>query len=241
VALAQIGEFSLILATVGDQLNILPANATNLMVATAILTITLNPILYRSIGRLDASLARWGRTRRHAEQEQAGPSKDAERSGYRAVVVGYGPIGQTVSRLLKEGGITPVIIETNIETTRRIRHEGYTTVYGNAEHIDVLKAAGISNAVALVLSGPNNDQTAEIIRVARSTNANLNVLARTNYLRDSAAMRTAGANEVFSGEGEVALAMTEHILTLLGATPEQMDRERERVRAEVFRDTSQAG
>jgi CPA2 family monovalent cation:H+ antiporter-2 len=241
VALAQIGEFSLILATVGDQLNILPANATNLIVATAILTITLNPMLYRSIGRLDTSLARWGRTRRHAEPEQADPQKDDERSGYRAVVVGYGPIGQTVSRLLKEGGITPVIIETNIETTRRIRHEGYTTVYGNAEHVDVLEAAGISNAVALVLSGPNNDQTAEIIRVARRMNANLNVLARTNYLRDSVAMRTAGANEVFSGEGEVALAMTEHILSLLGATPEQMDRERERVRDEVFRDTSQAG
>ena len=87
VALAQIGEFSLILATVGNQLNILPANATNLIVATAILTITLNPIPYRSIGRLDASLARWERTRRHAEPEQAGLTKDDEKSGYRAVVL----------------------------------------------------------------------------------------------------------------------------------------------------------
>ena len=66
-------------------------------------------------------------------------------------------------------------------------------------------------------------------------NPNIRVLARSYYLRETAIMHDAGADEVFSGEGEVALAMTEYILGVLGATPEQMDRERRRVREEVFR------
>jgi CPA2 family monovalent cation:H+ antiporter-2 len=66
-------------------------------------------------------------------------------------------------------------------------------------------------------------------------NPSLQVLARSHYLKDSAIMRSAGADEVFTGEGEVALAMTEYILEQLGSTPEQMDRERQRVRDEVFR------
>jgi CPA2 family monovalent cation:H+ antiporter-2 len=66
-------------------------------------------------------------------------------------------------------------------------------------------------------------------------NPNVRALSRSYYLRETAMMRAAGADEVFSGEGEVALAMTEYILGVLGATPEQIDRERQRVREEVFR------
>jgi len=155
-------------------------------------------------------------------------------STYRAVVVGYGPIGMTVSRLLRDGGIQPVVIEMDLENSRRARNEGHSVVYGDAGHPEVLEAAGIRNAVALVISGPTSGQSAEIIRLARSLNPNVRVLARSYYLRETALMRDAGANEVFSGEGEVALAMTEYILGVLGATPEQMDRERQRVREEVF-------
>jgi CPA2 family monovalent cation:H+ antiporter-2 len=156
-------------------------------------------------------------------------------AAYRAVVVGYGPIGQTLARLLRDGGIQPVIVETNLETTRRVRNEGYRVVYGDATHPEVLEAAGIRDAVALVVSGPTPEEAAEIIRIARRINLGLRVLARSNYLKDTAKMRAAGADEVFAGEGEVALAMTEYILGLLGATPEQIDRERQRVHDEVFR------
>jgi len=98
-----------------------------------------------------------------------------------------------------------------------------------------LEAAGVRTAVALIVSGPTSEQAAEIIRIARSINANVRVLSRSYYLRETAMMRAAGADEVFSGEGEVALAMTEYILGTLGATAEQIDRERQRVREEVFR------
>jgi CPA2 family monovalent cation:H+ antiporter-2 len=239
VALAQIGEFSLILANVGDQLNILPNGATNLIVAAAIVSLTLNPILYRLVDRMESLLSRVGLVWRILNPKAATVDVTSDRQqtpgAYRAVVVGYGPIGQTLARLLRDGGIEPVIVETNLETTRRVRSEGYRVVYGDATHPEVLEAAGIRDAVALVVSGPTPEQAAEIIRIARNINSGLRVLARSNYLRDTAKMRAAGADEVFAGEGEVALAMTENILGLLGATPEQIARERQRVHDEVFR------
>jgi CPA2 family monovalent cation:H+ antiporter-2 len=239
VALAQIGEFSLILATVGDQLNIMPAGATNLIVAGSICSLTLNPILYGAIGWLDGALARspraWRLLNPRADGMEDASDIPAIALTHRAVVVGYGPIGQTVARLLRQGGIEPVIIESNLETSRHVRSEGHRVAYGDATQLSVLEAAGIRTAVALVVSGPTSEQGAEIIKIARELNKSVRVLARSYYLKETGVMRDAGADEVFSGEGEVALAMTEYVLSVLGATPEQMDRERQRVREEVFR------
>ena len=239
VALAQIGEFSLILATVGDQLNIFPAGVTNLIVAGSIVSLTLNPMLYRSVAWFDAALIRSPRAWKMLNPKTGHSDVDAilahEASTYHAVIVGYGAIGQTVSRLLHDGHIEPIVVETNLNTTRRVRSEGYRVVYGDAARAGVLEAAGISTAIALVVSGPSPEQSAEIIRIARDLNSKIRVLARSHYLRETAVMRDAGADHVFAGEGEVALAMTEYVLTMLGATPEQMDRERQRAREEVFR------
>ena len=239
IALAQIGEFSLILATVGDQLKILPAGASNLIIATAMISLALNPILYRSTRRLDRALARsprlWRILNRNGKLQ--GIIGDVEKTEpvNRTVIVGYGPIGQIVARLLREEGVQPVAVEMNVDTARRLRNQGYPVVYGDASRHEVLEAAGIRTARALVISGPTAEQRAEIIRLARNMNPNIRVLVHSSYLRDVPIMRDAGADEVFSGEGEVALAMIQYILGDLGATREQMDRERQRVHEEIVR------
>ena len=242
VALSQIGEFSLILATVGQQLNILPDSAANTIVAATIVSLTVNPIQYKTIGWMDTWLSRWPGVWRALNRKSKSVDPTAaslsDSAGFHAIVIGYGPIGQTLSRLLKDGGIEPVIIETNLETVRRARKEGRRVIYGDAAHEDILDAAGIDSAVALVLSASTTEQTGEIIRIARKSNPELRVIARANYLREADSMRKAGAQAVFAGEGEVALAMTEHILSFMGATAEQMDRERQRVREEVFPKTA---
>jgi K+:H+ antiporter len=239
IALAQIGEFSLILATVGDQLKILPAGASNLIIATAMISLALNPILYRWTRRLDRALARSPRLWRifNRSGKLQGIVGDVEKTEpvNRTVIVGYGPIGQMVGRLLREEGVQPVLVEMNVDTARRLRNEGYAVVYGDATRPEVLEAAGIRTARALVISGPTAEQRAEIIRLARKMNPNIRVLVHSSYLRDVPIMRDAGADEVFSGEGEVALAMIQYILGDLGATPEQIDRERQRVHEEIVR------
>ena len=152
---------------------------------------------------------------------------------HRAVVVGYGPVGQTVTRLLQENNIEPTIIELNRDTVRCLREAGVSAVYGDASHREILQGAGVDSAGSLILSAASLHASAEVIRLARGLNPAIRILARAAYVRESPALHQAGAEYVFSGEGEVALAMTEALLRSLGATPEQIDRERERVHRDL--------
>lgn len=240
VVLAQIGEFSFILATMGRQLNILPENASNILVAAAILSITLNPLTYRFIPNIERQIERFApRFARWVEKRAsgtvtAGDPVTAVPGKHRAIVVGYGPVGQTVARLLRENEIEPTIVELNVDTVQRLRAEGVSAIYGDVTRVDTLTQAGVGTANALVLSASSIQDGREIIRQARQLNPKIRVLARTAYLREIDVLRGAGADAVFSGEGEVALAMTESVLNALGATPEQIDRERQRVHKTLF-------
>jgi CPA2 family monovalent cation:H+ antiporter-2 len=152
---------------------------------------------------------------------------------HRAVVVGYGPVGQTVTRLLQDNHIEPTIIELNRDTVRCLGEAGVSAVYGDASHREILQGAGVGSAGSLILSAAGLHVSAEVIRLARELNPAIRILARAAYVRESLDLRRAGAEYVFSGEGEVALAVTEAILRALGATPEQIDRERERVHRDL--------
>ena len=233
IAHAQIGEFSFILASAGKSLGIFDDKATNVLIAASIITITLNPVLYLLVGPIERVLARFVHVPTSVEGSIAPECVDPEEMGrHRAIVVGYGPVGQTLARLLRDNQIDPVIIELNMDTVRRLRSEGVRALYGDAMHHEVLNHAGLDKAVSFVLSSSNMHGGKETIRLAREINPDLFILARATYLREVAELRAAGADSVFSGEGEVALAMTEFLLDQLGATPDQIDRERARVRAE---------
>jgi CPA2 family monovalent cation:H+ antiporter-2 len=145
-------------------------------------------------------------------------------------VVGYGPVGQTVTRLLRDNEIEPTVIDLNRETVHTLRAAGVSAVYGDASHRETLQSAGIEQAGSLILSPAGMHASAEVIRLALELNPAIRILARSAYVREIPALHQAGAEWVFSGEGEVALALTEAILRMLGATPEQIDRERDRVR-----------
>ena len=238
IALAQIGEFSFLLAVLGRDLGVLPDAAMNPIVTAAIVSLMVNPMLYRTLGSLEALLMRhprwWRALNRGSRDDRMTRTESSRAPAYQAVVVGYGPIGQTIARLLRERGIEPSIIEMNIETFRSLRDQGHRVVYGNATQASVLAQAGIVTASTLILSASGSVGAAEAIREARGANPKIHVVARADYLGQSASLLNAGANEVVSGEGEVVLAMTDSILRHLGATPAQLDEERARIRAELF-------
>ena len=233
-ALAQIGEFSFILAAQARDLRVLPDVALNIVVAVSIASILINPLASRAISPVERWLARVRLLRRAAAQDtfaERGVRSSLEPED-RAVVVGYGPTGRTVSRLLRENGVSPTVVELNIDTVRALRDEGVSAVYGDARDPNTLVAAGIRHAATLIVSGADSGAP-EMIRTARELNPPLHVFARGAYLRDVPKLRHAGAEDVFSGEGEVALAMTEAVLRRLGATPDQIDRERQRLHGEL--------
>jgi CPA2 family monovalent cation:H+ antiporter-2 len=236
VALAQIGEFSFMLSRLGADLGLLTPQASNALVAVAMISIVLNPVLYRLVKPLDRwTLAHpWlreliDRSRSAGAEVEVAPPPDPSRQ---AIVVGYGPTGRTVTRLLRENGFEPKVIEMNVNTVRELREQGVPAIYGDATHLDTLAQAGAVYADNLILTSADMADSQEAIRHARELNPGIHVLARAPYLRDLAALRKAGAKEVVSAEGEVGLALTEMILQRLGATPDQMDRERDRVRSE---------
>jgi len=239
VALAQIGEFSFILAAMGRDLNVLPESALNVLVSAAIISITLNPLLYKATPKINAWLARHGRLSRWLnppERLPDGPAVPTSDDEHSAIVVGYGPVGRTVKRILERNGIRPTIVEMNVDTVRSLRSSGLPAVYGEAGSRQTLEAAGIRSAEALIFTASNVAHVAEAIRIARELNPEIRVLARANYLNESLALDRAGADQVVTAEGEVALTMTEFVLRSLGATFDHIDRERERVRRDLFGD-----
>lgn len=238
VALAQIGEFSFILSALGTELGVLNASASHALIAASILSIVLNPLLFRAI----EPAAQWIAGQHGLVQWlERGPVNRPSAAGaiaqvppaHRAVVVGYGPTGRTVTRLLQENAVIPSVIDLNVETIRQLRESRTHAVYGDASRKETLEAAGVSGADILILSSAGMANAPEVMRHARELNPDVRILGRVEYLRDLPPLRAAGADTVYAGEAEVALAFVEDILHRLGATAEQIDRERERAHRDL--------
>jgi CPA2 family monovalent cation:H+ antiporter-2 len=121
------------------------------------------------------------------------------------------------------------VIELNLETVRRLAIFDVRAIYGDATRPEVLVEAGVVRASYLIITSGVGSLDEEIIRRAKELNPRIHVLARTQYVHQLAKLQQAGATDVFAAEGEVALAFTVRILERLGATGEQIDRERHRV------------
>jgi monovalent cation:H+ antiporter-2, CPA2 family len=224
VALAQIGEFSFILAALGRQLGVLPEHAMQALVAASIVSITLNPLLFKLVEPASNWLSR------HLSRADEALPKSAERRhpSHRAIVIGYGPVGRIVVTLLRENGLEPTVVELNHETVNGLRTAGVSAVYGDASQLEVLEKAGIRASGTLVFTAPGSP--IGVIRAARELNPEIRILARTAYLTEARSLREAGAHSVVAAEAEVALGMTVRVLEELGATADQLDRARDRVR-----------
>jgi CPA2 family monovalent cation:H+ antiporter-2 len=233
IGLAQIGEFSFILGQVARQHGLMPDDGMNMLVATAMISITINPLLFRSIDRIERAVERvpwlwWILSARHARRAQ-GLDADATmnlsaRTKPLAIVVGYGPVGRLVDALLRDAGLETAIIDMNIDTVRQLQSRGRIAVYGDAARREVLEHAGIRDAVHLVLSLPNSEERGSLVMLARELNATVEITARARYLAEREVLLRAGANTVVSEEGEAGIALAQHVLERRGIAPAQVDK-----------------
>jgi CPA2 family monovalent cation:H+ antiporter-2 len=212
--LGQIGEFSFVLAALGRKLGVLPEAATQALVMTSIVTITASPLLVRL-----------------AQPTKELAEKTTVDAAYRAIVVGYGPIGKSLVRLLVAYGIEPTVIEMNEETARAIAGRGIASVHGDASNAEILERAGAREAGSFLFTSSAPAEAS--VRAARELNPKMLILTRSAYAKGNAALEKAGASEVVDTEGELALAFTERLLRKLGASADELDRARDRVRREV--------
>lgn len=233
VALAQIGEFSFILTALGTSYGVLPPEATNAVIAASILSITLNPLLYQRIPVLLKWLGRHGIGNSPVaplEGENTVPEVPADRQ--RIVVADYGPTGRNLTRILRENNIDVVLVEMNIDTVRTLRKTGEQAIHGDATQPEVLNHAGLADADALIISS-SAMSARDVLSAARTVHPGIRVLIHAAYLREARDLHKDTSVAVFSGEGEVTLAMSVYLMREFGATEEQVEQERRRIRAEL--------
>jgi CPA2 family monovalent cation:H+ antiporter-2 len=235
LGLAQIGEFSFILSDLAQKHGLMPESGHSVLVASAIISLSLNPMLFRTLPRIEAWLRRsprlWAtlnaRAERRLKQTNAAAAAvirgSADKAVQRAVVVGYGPVGRTVDRLLRDAGMETVIIDMNMDTVSAIHKGGGLAVYGDAAREPILEQAGIRQASHLVLTLPHASERIAILSAARHLNDRLRVLVRARYLRERADLEQAGASAAVYEEAEAAVALARLVLMDRGASREEVE------------------
>ena len=195
-SLAQIGEFSFILAGLGVSLKLLPKEGQDLILAGAILSILLNPLLFALLDKVLPRLA--GRA-----GEPAAPAAAAQPHG---VLVGYGRVGKAVAEGLK-GRMPLVVVEDEGERAEALRAAGFEVIQGNAVRPDVLLRAGLAQATHLFVAVPSPFEAARIIEQARAANPAVKIIARAYTDNDVDLLTQMGATHALIGEQEIARGM----------------------------------
>lgn len=214
-SLAQIGEFSFILASLGLSLKLLDQGAHDLILAAAIISIILNPLLFHGIDRLQPWMERReGRRLINAKGKHAPELDDEpepiEQSGH-LVLVGYGRVGRYICDRLDRQGPPLIVIADEPEHVTALRQQGFTAILGNATQDKVLARAKLKEARALLLAIPNGFEAAEIARRARELAPDLHILARAHHDDEIRHLENHGVDEVIMGEREIAHGMFRYL------------------------------
>ncbi|MEN6625874.1 MAG: cation:proton antiporter [Candidatus Sumerlaeia bacterium] len=216
IGLAQIGEFSFILAQQANQLDLLPAEGFSVLVVCALISIALNPVLFRLVGPAENFLRRsprlWHYLNRRAESKgQAANLATARTLGRleatRAIVIGFGPVGRRVTGILREFAIEPVIIDLNVDTVNNLVELGTAAIYGDGGRDEILRAAGIERADYLLITLPDLSASIAAIAHARELNPSIKILVRARFLDARGILENLGVTAISFEEEEVAKAM----------------------------------
>ena len=210
VSLAQIGEFAFILAGLGVTLNLLPETGRNLVLASAILSIMLNPVLFAVLERYLAKTETIEeQTMEEAIEEEKQIPVDLCNH---AVVVGFGRVGSLLGSRLMEAGIPIVVVENSRPRVEALREQGIKAVLGNAARSDTMDLARLDCARWLMLTIPNGYEAGEIVTAAREKRPNIEIIARAHYDDEVDYIMERGADRVVMGEREIANSMLNLVL-----------------------------
>lgn len=219
-SLGQIGEFSFILAALGVDLGLLPEEGRDLILAGAIISIILNPLLFFLCDRMRPLLEGARHEESQAERaiapaEETAPAEDDEvhPSGLHghAVVVGYGRVGRIVGQNLKSAGTPFLVIEDSDKRVGELQAQGIEAFMGNAAATETLDLANLPAARSIAIAIPNAFEACRIAEQARSANPSILIVARAHSDAEVDALKQYGADTVIMGEREIALGMVDRL------------------------------
>jgi CPA2 family monovalent cation:H+ antiporter-2 len=222
-SLAQIGEFSFILAGLGISLGIMPAEGQGLILAGAIISIAMNPLVFHAI----EPAQNWIRARSKLAQAlersddplAALPmTVDLKRLTGQVVLVGYGRVGRRIGEALTAQSIPFVVAEENREIVEKLRSQDIPAVSGDASDPNVLIQAHIHRARLLVIATPDALNVRRMVETARTVNPRVEIIVRTHSEEEAELLEKEKAGTVFFGEHELARSMIQHVLERYTAT-----------------------
>ena len=219
-SLAQIGEFSFILAGLGVSLGLLSKEGQSLILAGALISIALNPFIFTGASYIQRWFMRNPRVALRLEPPQ-NPLKEfpmtteAKYLSNQVVLVGWGRVGKLIANSLTEQGIPFVVAEENRAFVEKLRQIGIPAVWGDATEPEVLIQAHIREAKALVIATPETVLVSKMTDVAQTLNPDIQIVVRSHNVEEAALIEKESGATVFVGERELANSMLTHIEKLV--------------------------
>ncbi|MES2099414.1 MAG: YbaL family putative K(+) efflux transporter [Pseudomonadota bacterium] len=220
-SLAQIGEFSFILAGLGVALKLLPVEGQSLILAGALISIALNSLLFSAIEPVQAWLRKRSALARRLEQPddpfaELPMSTDETLLTGQVVLVGYGRVGKRIAQELTAQRIPFVVAEQNREFVEKLRAQGVPAVSGDATEPAVLIQAHIAQAAMLVIATPDTLGVRKMVEAAKALNPGIEVVVRSHNEEEAKLLEAEHVGKVFMGEHELAHGMAGHVLARMG-------------------------
>jgi monovalent cation:H+ antiporter-2, CPA2 family len=235
IALAQIGEFSFILAKVGRSIGLLPGESFQVFLTVSVLTLLLTPFMLQASPRLARRAEALQRLRRWL------PERHLDSYGIQSrhlrdhtIVVGYGVNGRNLVQVLRETEIPFVVVDVDGETVHQEQKKGVPIVFGDITHPQVLRRLGIQDARALVLAISDPIATRRAVTVARQLSPAIHIIARTRYLREIEDLRATGADQVVPEEFETSIEIFSLVLQHYRMPARVIAEKAERIRQEGY-------
>lgn len=231
LALAQIGEFSFVLAGVGRANGLLPGDVFQVFLASSILTILATPFLIQiapGLAERSEKTFHWGRKRTVPD------SSAAERRQDHVIIAGYGLNGRNLAKVLKEAGIGYVILELNPETVRQAAAEGEPIIFGDVSSRTILREAGVEAALVMVFAISDHQTARRGVLTAKEMNRNLFVIVRTRYASEVDELIALGADDVVPEEFETSIEIFTRCLDRFHIPPNIIDAQVKVLRSECY-------
>jgi CPA2 family monovalent cation:H+ antiporter-2 len=235
IALAQVGEFSFILAKVGRNIGLLPGESFQVFLTVSVLTLLLTPFLLHASPRLARRAEAFQRLRRWLpERHLDSHIIPARHLRDHTIVAGYGVNGRNLVQVLRETEIPFVVVELDGETVHQEQKKGVPIVFGDITHPQVLRRLDIQDARALVLAISDPIATRRAVTVARQLSPAIHIIARTRYLRDIEDLRVTGADQVVPEEFETSIEIFSLVLQHYRMPARVIAEKAERIRQEGY-------
>lgn len=214
IGLAQIGEFSFVLAEAGRQAGLMPQGFFQLFLSASVVTMALTPFLLRASSPASARLASLGPFKRLGRPE--GKEVPPETMSGHVLIVGFGVNGKNLARTLRETGVPYAVLELNSDTVREEKAKGEPIYYGDGSSAEILHRLGLERATTLVAAISDPASTRKIVATARRMNPSIHIIVRTRYLAEVEDLRALGADEVIPEEFETSVEIFSRVLSQYG-------------------------